>query len=187
MIDYKKIEAIPEIETLLSIVQFLPTNATIVEIGTYLGGSTVRLAEAMPNASITTVDCCEDGSNWNPPYNEYVQKYLVDQVLLEPVSKKHLFNNIARFSNITFIEGYSPDCINNWDKEIDLYFEDGNHFNPYLKRNLMYWSNFVKVGGYLAAHDYCDECPDTIIEIDNMIDRGWKKILQDRRLIVLKK
>ena len=187
MIDYSKIHAIPEIDPLLVIAKLLPTNPVIVEVGTYLGGTTVRLAEARPDAMITTIDCCDHGDNWNAPYNEYVQTYIVEQVLNEKISKQHLLNNINRFNNITFIEGYSPECALDWNTEIDLYFEDGDHGNPNLHKNLEFWSKFVKVGGYLAAHDYGNECPEVIEEIDKMIDNGWKKITNDRLLVVLQK
>lgn len=187
MIDYSKIHAIPEIDPLLIIAELLPPNPVIVEVGTYLGGTTVRLAEARPDATITTIDCCNHGDNWNEPYGEYVQTYIVEQVLNDKISKQHLLNNINRFNNITFIEGYSPACVSDWNTEIDLYFEDGDHANPNLHKNLEFWSKFVKVGGYLAAHDYGEPCPNVITEIDKMIGNGWKKITNDRLLIVLQK
>lgn len=187
MIDYSLIHAIPEIDSLLEIAKLLPPNPVIIEIGTYLGGTTVRLAETRPDASITTVDCCNHGDNWNEPYGEYVQQYIVETVLKDKVSKQHLLNNISRFDNIVFVEGYSPECISDWNLEIDLYFEDGDHGNPNLYKNLEFWSKFVKVGGYLVAHDYCDDCPSVIEEIDKMIGINWKKVLEDRRLIVLQK
>lgn len=187
MIDYSKIEAIPEIDLLLDFINKLPKSPVIVEIGTYLGGTTVRIADKRPDARITTIDCCNDGDNWIPPYNKYVQEYLVEEVLNGPVTREHLINNVKRYDNINFVEGYSPYCAQDWNVEIDLYFEDGNHGNPYLHNNLIFWSKFVKNGGYLAAHDYCIECPDVIHEIDRFIENGWKKIVQDRRLIILQK
>lgn len=187
MIDYTRIEAIPEIDLLLEITKLLPVNPTIVEIGTYLGGTTVRLAAARSDAIITTIDCCNHGDNWNKPYNTYVQRYLVEQVLKDDISKEHLINNIGRFKNINFIDGYSPECVLDWNQEIDLYFEDGDHANPNLRKNLEFLSKFVKIDGYLAAHDYCDECPHVIIEINKLIECGWKKIAQERRLIILQK
>lgn len=187
MIDYSLIHAIPEIDPLLVVAKLLPPNPVIVEIGSYLGGTTVRLAEARPDATITTIDCCNHGNNWNEPYGEYVQTYVVEQVLKDKVSKQHLLNNISRFNNITFIEGYSPSCVSEWNTEIDLYFEDGDHDNPNLHTNLQFWSKFVKVGGYLAAHDYCEQCPAVIKEIDSLIGNGWEKISQDRSLIILQK
>ena len=41
----------------------------------------------------------------------------------------------------------------------------------------------------MAVHDYCDECPDTIVELDKFIKLTdeWELVLQDRRLIVLRK
>jgi len=187
IIDYSKIDAIPEIDPLLVITKLLPPNPVIVEIGTYLGGTTVKLADARPDATITTIDCCNHGDNWNEPYNEYVQTYVVEQVLHDKISKQHLLNNICRFNNIKFIEGYSPACASDWTTEIDLYFEDGDHENPNLHKNLQFWSKFVKVGGYLVAHDYGEVCPDVIAEIDKMIGNGWTKVLQERLLIVLQK
>ena len=188
-INYDLIEAIPEIDSLEKIAKLLPENPTIVEIGTYLGGTTRRLAQARPDANITSIDCCEHSNNWEEPYGEYVQKYIVETVLKEKVSKKHLLNNIGRFNNINFIEGYSPECVNTWNTPVDLYFEDGDHFNPVLSTNLNFWSRLVKPGGYMAVDDYCDQCPDTIVELDKFIKLTdeWELVLQDRRLIVLRK
>lgn len=186
-INYDNLESIPEIDALLSIVKQLPNNANIVEIGTYLGATTAKIAKVLPNAKITTIDYCENDSNWVSPYNQYVKNYIVDKVLKEDVSIKHVLENVSRFPNVTFLKGRSPECVSDWDTELDLYFEDGNHFNPVLATNLEFWSKFIKQGGYLAAHDYCDECSDVIIEIDKMIDNGWNKILHEGRLIVLQK
>jgi len=186
-INYDNLESIPEIDALLSIVKQLPDNSNIVEIGTYLGATTAKIARALPNAKITTIDYCENDSNWVSPYNQYVKDYIVDKVLKEDVSIKHVLENVARFPNVTFIKGRSPECAINWDTEVDLYFEDGNHFNPILATNLQFWSKHVKKGGYLAAHDYCDECKDIITEIDNLMSSGWIKILHEGRLIVLQK
>lgn len=187
MVNYDQIEAIPEIDLLLEIASKLPVSPVVVEIGTYLGGTTTKLAKHRPDAVITTIDCCNHGDNWNPPYGDYVQRYLVEQVLRGPIDKVHLLNNVGRFPNIKFIEGYSPQCVTEWNTEIDLYFEDGDHGNPNLHKNLQFWSKFVKIGGYLAAHDYGEPCPDVITEIDKMINNGWKKIANDRLLIVLQK
>ena len=46
---------------------------------------------------------------------------------------------------------------------------------------------FVKKDGYLAAHDYCENCPDVIVEINKLIENGWKKIAQEQTLIILQK
>lgn len=186
-INYDNLEPIPEIDALLSIVKKLPDNANIVEIGTYLGATTARIATTAPTSKITTIDFCENDSNWVPPYDSYVKEYIVNKVLKEDVSINHVIENTSRFSNITFIKGRSPNCITNWNTELDLYFEDGNHYNPVLSENLAFWSKHVKQGGYLATHDYCDACPDVILEIDKMIGNGWVKVLQDRSLIVLQK
>lgn len=189
VVNYDLIEAIPEIDSLVEIAKLLPENPTIVEIGTYLGGTTRRLSQARPDSTITTIDCCEGIGNWDEPYGEYVQTYIVEKVLKDKVSKQHLLNNIKRFDNINFIEGYSPQCVNTWNTPVDLYFEDGDHFNPALSINLSFWNKFVKPGGYMAVHDYCDECPDTIVELDKFIKLSdeWELVLQDRRLIVLRK
>ena len=41
----------------------------------------------------------------------------------------------------------------------------------------------------MAVHDYCDDCPDTIVELDKLIKltSEWELVLHDRRLIVLRK
>lgn len=184
-INFELIEAIPEINILLDYVSRLPVNAHIVEIGTYLGGTTTRIAKCRPDIKIYTFDAYK-GNNWTEPYNEYVTNYLLP-ILKEKVNKKHLIENIGRFDNIQFFEGESPETAESLNLEIDLYFEDGDHFNPGLGKNLSYWKKFVKPGGYILGHDYCSECPDVITEFDKLISSGYKKLQLSERLIVLQK
>lgn len=152
-----------------------PPNPVIVEIGSYLGGTTARIAKARPDARIITCDPClgnvhgkREDSNWTEPYNEYTQKWIVDTLKMTP-SKELLEANLSRFPNVEFVHGHSPLCFSDWDGEVDLYFEDGSHGNPDLRENLNFWKEYVKVGGYLAAHDYVSECPDVIREIDEIV------------------
>lgn len=172
--EFDRIRAIPEIDCLLKYVNMLPSNPVIVEIGSYLGGTTARIAKARPDARIITCDPClgvvhgREDSNWTEPYNEYTQKWIVDTLKMTP-SKELLEANLSRFPNVEFVHGFSPLCFSDWDGEVDLYFEDGSHGNPALRVNLNFWKEYVKVGGYLAAHDYESRCPDVITEIDEIV------------------
>lgn len=184
-INFDLIEPIPEICTLLEYVVRLPKNANVVEVGTYLGGTTTRIAKSRPDINIYTFDAYM-GSNWKEPYNEYVTNYLLP-ILKEKIDKKHLLGNISRYNNIQFFEGESPSTAKSLDLEVDLYFEDGDHYNPGLSKNISYWKNLVKPGGFIIGHDYCSECPDVILEFDKLIDEGFKKLHLFERLIVLQK
>jgi len=141
-----------EREELTRIAKMLPAAATIVEIGTFMGGSAAVFAAAKPDARVHSFDLFDDDCD---TYRGNFQYELFDRIL-GPDSNRTLANVskiLQDFSNITLYKAHSPDNIG-WTIPVDLYFEDSLHCNPTLDRNLNFWTSHVKCGGYVVLHDY---------------------------------
>ena len=171
--DLDNIRPIPEWNPFLrDLVRSLPENLTILEIGTYLGGTTVRMAEERPDARIITVDCC-DTEQWLPPYDEYSNNTLIAQYGITP-SEQTMRINLSRFDNIEFIKGFSPDDFIDFNTPVDLYFEDGDHGEPL--ESMENFLHCVKPGGYFVAHDYGMKWVK--MAVDEIYERGgWEKTI----------
>jgi hypothetical protein len=76
--------------------------------------------------------------------------------------------NVSDVPNIIPLRGYSPMDFAGWQRKIDLLFEDSVHANPVLHQNLTFWTPFVRPGGIICGHDYCDEFPDVKAEADGL-------------------
>lgn len=75
---------------------------------------------------------------------------------------------------------------------IDMYFEDGDHTNPILKKHLDLFVPLIKKGGYFVAHDYkapYAEYSDLDEIVDEMIadTKTWELKLEVDHIVVLSK
>ena len=185
-----------EMKELYNISASLPTGACIVEVGSFLGGSAAIMATANPTANITCIDLFEDSVDGDQ-YHCRDQLALFDRILGEKNAPRTLANVervLAGYPNITCLKRRSPIGIT-WNTPIDLYFEDGIHDNPWLARNLDFWTPHIKVGGYLLMHDYRPHIhprdifyfPDVINECGRFMSNGFKFIDHVASTVILQK
>lgn len=142
-----------EAQAIEALSALVPENGTVVEVGSLLGLSSWIWAKSVdPSVTVHCVDPWEiaGGSNFNKLARDNAQSFSLDQF------KK----NVADCRNIVAMQGYSPDDFGDWNKKIDLYFEDAVHTDPILSRNLDFWSSRLKRTGILCGHDYHDQFPD---------------------------
>jgi hypothetical protein len=105
----------------------------VVEIGTYIGRSTIALAFAQKEKGgrpIHTIDI-----DRHPQLDENLRKAGVDEfvhVTVEP----------------------STDAAEKWDKPIELLWIDADHSRVGLKADIEAWRDHVIEGGLVAFHDY---------------------------------
>lgn len=136
----------------------LPDNAIVVEIGTYLGGSTSVIACANPNIFVHSYDLYDDfdydkfnGTNYQ-------------ELALGKNSKRTLDNVkkvVDRYTNITLHKVLSDSQLE-WNQgPIDFVFHDGNHTNPTLQKDLDFWSQYLKPNGLIAIHDHRPNLPES--------------------------
>jgi Methyltransferase domain len=71
-------------------------------------------------------------------------------------------------SNIVSIPGYSPATVRNWREPVDIFFDDSMHHNPFFRRNLRFWLRHMKPGGTMCGHDYCEQWPDVVKEVNKL-------------------
>ena len=147
-----------ELEAIKSIASQAPENSCIVETGSLYGLSSVAWASFAPqNSTVYSIE------PWVPA--EWVEALFPD---CPPLSREAFEHFTARY-NIVAIQAYSPDGVADWRKPVDIYFEDSVHWNPLLRRNLRFWLQFMKSNSIMCGHDYCEQWPDVISEVDALV------------------
>ena len=170
---FKQLEVVPfmrakEPEFLSHIIRKLPPNSNILEIGTFRGLSSVVMAKARPDVEITTIDPHIGIPNspmlYSNPFivETNLKKYGVsDRVKHIPLASRDFDPN----------EGY------------DLLFIDGDHSYGGVSLDYHKFELFVKKGGYIVFHDYCD-----LPEVTRFVNELHKeKAIIFRTLFIFKK
>jgi hypothetical protein len=173
----------------------LEDNSVIVEVGTFCGGSAAIMSYFNPSAQIHCFDLFED--DLHKSYRGPTQ-YNLFYELLEVEHAERTIENVRKIlkdlPNVHLYKKLSPHNIE-FDTPIDLYFEDGQHFNPTLEKNLNFWSSRVKKHGYIVIHDCRPWLPldhyhrfvDVETASDNFLQNGYRLISHVRGLITLQK
>ena len=144
-----------EANGLFEISSMLPKESVVLEIGSWKGKSTWCIAQGLKKGIINCIDpfnaAGEEGSK------EIYEKTKGNISLLEQFQ-----NNMKGISpEVTVIthKGYSSDFVNAIPN-IDFLFIDGDHSIEGCRFDYENFENEVKVGGYLAFHDYYPDRPE---------------------------
>lgn len=172
---------------LANIVKNLSPGSVVLEVGSWCMGSACIMAANNPNVNIYSVDLYNDdkGSTyveksqdeWDDKDRFFV-KIKTEALNGRPRTLENCQNAVSHYPNITCIKNDTLKPIDHleWDKLIDVYFEDGMHRNPWLHDNLNYFCSHLKVGGLLLVHDcmhYEDErFKDVIDNVDRLLATG---------------
>ena len=149
------------------------SNYKMIEIGSYMGESTMMFASTGLFSTIYSIDPLEGDEEFNEIF-----EYDWDLV------KSEYLNNIRMFDNIIHYEDYSYNVINKFDdNSIDFIYIDGNHSYDSVTKDLQLYLPKIKKGGFISGHDYCDFWASTKKAIDNeigipdqtFIDTSWIK------------
>ena len=156
-----------ELKAIETLAARVPTDGVVVELGSLFGRSSYAWATSVPSsASVYCVD----------PWIR--RQWMVDRVETKtpncPTFSFEAFQSyVGHLPNIIPIKGHSPQDLQDWDKKVDVVFDDSVHQNPYFKSNLNFWRRHVRPGGILCGHDYCDVWPDVRKEVD-ALGRKWR-------------
>jgi len=128
-----------------------------VEIGTYLGKSTILLADAARKRGrrLVTVDH-HRGSEEHQQGWEYHDPRLVDPAVGLIDTLPGARRNLARAGverDVIMIVGRSPEVAALWSTPLGFVFVDGGHTDEAAQADYAGWSPLVAVGGLLAIHD----------------------------------
>ncbi len=135
----------------------LPGNAVIVEIGCFLGRSTVVMAgvrKLVGNGIIHVIDPFDgSGDAFSVPFYKLITNK-IDQPILDEFR-----NHIQNAELQDFVEvhkGTAESVITNWQEPIDMLILDGDQSPKGARSAYDLWSPFLKAGGYLCLHNSGD-------------------------------
>jgi predicted O-methyltransferase YrrM len=127
--------------------------ATILEIGTHIGSSTLtmalaarRLRQLSPPVATTilTVDLRDVNDPVKQPWKEYASK----------ISPREMIAKAGCSEFVTFRAEPSLDFLDRTDGSFDFIFLDGSHAAPYVYQEVPKALRRLKPGGRILLHDY---------------------------------
>jgi len=130
---------------LLDMISYLgdTSHMTMIEIGSYIGESTILFAEKFKN--VISID---------PFLNNYDENdkasYIAD---FELVYNKFL-ENTSKYNNIINIRKTSCDAVDDIKEKIDFVYIDGLHTYEQVKKDINNYRKLIKDGGTIGGHDY---------------------------------
>lgn len=203
--------AVDDRQFLHRVSRFLPANSIIVEAGSRLGGATCIIAAANRMAKIYAIDKFIDYDiKWNfDTVNSWAEGQLRDWCLAynKPISLAtellskfresfdkdpsgvSTFKELTKkYSNITLVDGNDTNYRNLFNFKIDMYVDNTNLKNPFLKENLEFWSKKIKTNGYILVNPYIEnqEC-DVFHEANRLAENKFKLIDKSKYSVLLQK
>lgn len=152
-----------------------PSNALVVEIGSWKGKSTFCIAKGLKKGKVIAIDPFNgDASNDEGSRNEYNEKKGGDDLL------RIFINNMEAgklMDKIIIKKGYSQQFADEISA-IDFLFIDGDHSIEGCKADYEMYASKIKPGGFLAFHDYYEnrkELRPTFV-IQNIISKSGEFI-----------
>lgn len=131
----------------------LPTDAVIVELGSFLGCSTVLLAggrRVAGSGRMHSVDPFDaSGDAFSAPVYNAVRARLAGTL------REEYDRNVDRAGLtglVTAHVGRAEDVATNWALPVDMLFMDGDHSRDGVQAAYDAWMPFLKIGGLLALH-----------------------------------
>lgn len=138
--------SIPEVDALKKIVNLLPSNPHVINIGAGAGTSGLAIMEARPDVYLITIDKTLESH----PYGCLEGERIVLQ------HAGFLPNAAHRYKQI---HGDSKEVGKRWGEDdnnalADFVFVDGDHSYEGVRGDISIWLNNINIGGYIAVHDY---------------------------------
>jgi len=149
------------------------TNRTMIEIGSYMGESTMMFASSGIFKTIHSIEPHTGNEKFN---NEYGYDW-------KDIQKEYKINT-RHFNNIIHHKDYSYNIVDNFDdNSIDFIYIDADHTYESVKRDIELYLPKVKDGGIIGGHDYRPEWKGVVEAVNEMlgepmftfIDGSWIK------------
>ena len=116
----------------------LPAGATVVEIGSHQGRSTLALALARQDVQVVAIDPFEAGGMFGGP---------ATRKLFEANLRRH-----GASARVEHLDELSERLRPTWNRPVDLVFVDGKH-DYWSTRDDLCWAAYLPDGGRLLVHD----------------------------------
>ena len=183
---YEKIDGFFDYDDLFTlVVNKLPNEAHIVEIGAYKGRSSAYLAveciNANKNIKLDIIDSWngEDGTN-RPPWSDYTN---CSGDIFEQFKSnlKPVWNFINPIQSLS-----APAADLYQDKSLDFVFIDANHHYDGVKEDILKWLPKIKDGGIMAGHDYnMHSWPGVVKAIHESFETDKIKVIKSSWMVQL--
>ena len=143
----------------------VPPPATILEIGRFVGGSTVLLSMATHESDKKIISVDLNEGPHNADVDEWLEEYEEKDRIDIRVENSHTMKNIP----------------------LSLLFVDGDHSYDGIKKDIYHHWNYLN--GPCLCHDYTDPSCEGVTEfIDEFIEDGYAEIIeQEGTLVALRK
>jgi hypothetical protein len=169
------------IATAVQAVTTLPAEASIVEIGSFCGRSTVVLGSAVAALKAQTRVYAID------PHDGRVGALDRGIQVVQPTLDTFQRNIFAAGLNaiVEPIVQRSTDVA--WSRPIGLLFIDGLHDYASVADDFHHFQQWLALGGYIAFHDYADYYPGVRKFVDELVSGGqFRRVQCARSMIVLR-
>jgi hypothetical protein len=119
--------------------KYIGEDPTIVELGSYMGESSVIFAEKFPKGKIYCIDSWSGGFDENDTCNSHDYNDIEKQFDLR----------LSMYNNIIKLKGFSTD----FNIECDLVYIDACHKYECVINDIHHWKPLTKK--IISGHDYC--------------------------------
>lgn len=140
------------------ITEKLPQDAVIVEIGCFLGRSTVLMAgvrKIIGNGVVHVVDPFDgSGDAFSVPFYKLITNK-IDQPILDEF-REHI-QNAGLEDYVIVHKGTAESVVNQWTEPIDMLILDGDQSPKGARSAYELWQPFLKPGGYICLHNSGDK------------------------------
>jgi predicted O-methyltransferase YrrM len=135
----------------------LPAGAEIVEIGSFLGRSSILLAGARKLRGSGTVHCVDPFDSSGDAFSVPVYQQILGG---DARSQRRRFDDNVAAAGLTryidVIQGTAESAAATWTRPIDMLFLDGDQSPMGARSSFDCWEPFLKVGGTIALHNSSD-------------------------------
>jgi hypothetical protein len=128
------------------LVDTIPDGGTFVECGAWLGQSSAYLCDiAKDRINVFIVDSWQGSANEVDTHHKLVQETDIYNIFLDNMGERK-FTPIRKLSHEAVLDFADESC--------DVVYIDMEHTYDAVSKDIDMWLPKVKVGGYLAGHDY---------------------------------
>lgn len=172
------------------IIEQIPNNSHIVEIGAYKGRSTAYLAVEIINSGkniqLDVIDSWNGETETVAPWHDYIDEPSKHQYKPTGDIFEEFKTNLAPvWDTFQAIQSLSAPAAQAYpDKSLDFIFIDGDHNYEGIKKDLVAWRPKMKDGAIMAGDDYSPAW-GVIRAVDEFFGKDKVKIIGDKWIVQL--
>lgn len=186
-LNVRSMTTLREKNLLLYLSVFSSISGDIVEIGSWVGGTTCYLAKGCQltgNGIVYAIDHFQGNVGKEHLYNEGLD---VGETIYDCFLKN--INQAGVANSVTVLNMNSEMARKEINESIRMLFIDANHDYEFVKKDIILWEPLLKSGGYIVFHDYNYASPGVIKAVNECLNKPNYQffLLVDSLFVALKK